>query len=259
MSGEGSIVTVDRETLARNLEQVRERIAAAAERVGRSADEITLVAVSKTHPAELVVATWELGIRHFGENRVEEANPKIEEVRRLLSSRGEAAASGDSGPQPGPIWHMVGHVQSRKARDVIEGGYALVHSVDRVKLARRLSRFALEAGRVQEILLEVNVSGEATKFGFEPEALIPAVEEIATLSGVRVRGLMTMAPIVPDPEEARPVFAALRELRDRMADRFPELDWYHLSMGMTDDFEVAIEEGATIVRIGRAIFGPRRA
>ncbi len=258
MSEESPVITVDRERLRKNLEQVRERIAAAAERAGRSAGEITLVAVSKTHPPEAVVAALDLGVRHFGENRVEEGNPKIEAVRALLTSEAPAHA-GNGGVRPDPVWHMIGHVQSRKARDVIAGGYALVHSVDRVKLARRLSRFALEAGRVQEILLEVNVSGEATKFGFDPEALIPAVEEIATLPGLRVRGLMTMAPIVADPEDARPVFTALRTLRDEMACRFPELDWHHLSMGMTDDFEVAIEEGATIVRIGRAIFGPRRA
>ncbi|MCD6291077.1 MAG: YggS family pyridoxal phosphate-dependent enzyme, partial [Anaerolineae bacterium] len=176
-------------------------------------------------------------------------NPKIAEVRRLL----EASST------PGqPAWHMIGHVQSRKAASVIEGNYVMVHSVDRVKLARRLSRLALQAGRVQDVLLEVNVSGEPTKYGFKPEDLVPAVEEIASLSGIRVRGLMTMAPIVEDTEQARPVFVALRELRDVMVLRFPELDWSHLSMGMTDDFEVAVEEGATIVRIGRAIFGARR-
>ncbi len=249
MSDEYTPTVVNREVLAANLARVQERIAAAATRVGRRADEITLVAVTKTHPPEVVAAAWTLGVRHFGENRVEEANPKIEAVRRLLADAGQEAA---------PIWHMIGHVQSRKASSVIAGGYALVHSVDRVKLARRLHRFALEAGRVQDILLEVNVSGEPTKFGFDPETVVPAVEEIASLSNVRVRGLMTMAPIVTDPEEARPVFVALRELRDQLACRFPELDWQHLSMGMTDDFEVAIEEGATMVRIGRAIFGPRQ-
>ena len=256
MTEERAPTAVDREILAANLARVRERIAAAAARAGRSPEEITLVAVTKTHPPEVVAAAWGLGVRHFGENRVEEANPKIEAVRRLLAGGGVVE---DGDRAPGPVWHMIGHVQSRKAAGVIAGGYALVHSVDRVKLARRLHRFALEAGRVQEILLEVNVSGEPTKYGFDPEVIIPAVEEIATLSHVRVRGLMTMAPIVTDPEEARPVFVALRELRDHLALRFPELDWHHLSMGMTDDFEVAIEEGATMVRIGRAIFGPRQA
>lgn len=243
---------IDQKVLAANVARVQERIATAAERAGRKADEITLVAVSKTHPVEAVIAALALGIRHFGENRVEEANPKIEAVRQWL------AAHGCEAHLPEPIWHMVGHVQSRKAEDVIAGGYALVHSVDRVKLARRLSRFALNAGRVQDILLEVNLSGEATKYGFDLETLIPAIEEIASQPGVRVRGLMTMAPIVDDPEKARPVFAGLRELRDILAVQLPELDWHHLSMGMTDDFEVAIEEGATIVRIGRAIFGPRQ-
>ncbi|GAB4514440.1 MAG: YggS family pyridoxal phosphate-dependent enzyme [Anaerolineae bacterium] len=242
---EGAMV-VDREQLQANISRVRERIAEAAGRAGRDPDEITLVAVSKTHPPEYVAVAYELGICDFGENRVEEGNPKMVAVDALLP------------PDAAPVrWHMIGHVQSRKAQDVIDGRYVLVHSVDRVKLARRLSRLALEAGRRQDILLEVNVSGEPTKFGFDPESITPAVEEIATLPGVRVRGLMTMAPIVEDPEQARPVFEALRVLRDALAAQFPELDWHHLSMGMTDDFEVAIEEGATIVRIGRAIFGPR--
>jgi uncharacterized pyridoxal phosphate-containing UPF0001 family protein len=130
--------------------------------------------------------------------------------------------------------------------------------VDRAKLARWLSRLALNEGRIQDILLEINISGEASKYGFLLDVLVPAIEEIATQPGVRVRGLMTMAPIVTDPEEVRPVFAALRRLRDVLAIQFSELDWRHLSMGMTDDFEVAIEEGATMIRIGRALFGPRQ-
>ncbi len=258
MSEEKPSTTIDQHVLATNLARVQERIAAAAARVGRQADEITLVAVSKTHSPETVVAALTLGIRHFGENRVEEANPKIEAVRTLLATEGRLPLAGGGVPLPEPIWHMIGHVQSRKADDVIAGGYAILHSLDRVKLARRLSRLALSVSRVQDVLLEVNMSGEASKYGFNLDVLIPAIEEIATLSGVRVRGLMTMAPVVTDPEEARPVFSALRKLRDMLNIQFPELDWHHLSMGMTDDFEVAIEEGATIVRIGRAIFGPRR-
>jgi len=221
-----------------NLQAVRERIAAAAHRAGRDPAEITLVAVTKTQPVEVIRAAYELGLRDFGENRVEEAETKF----HLL---------------PDDIrWHMVGHVQSRKAARAVSP-YVLVHSVDRVKLARRLNRFAGEAGRRLPILLEVNVSGEATKYGFSPDEIEPAVEAMRAFEHLRIRGLMTMAPIVTDPEDARPVFVALRELRDRLATRFPDLDWHHLSMGMTDDFEVAIEEGATIVRIGRAIFGER--
>ncbi len=221
-----------------NLQAVRERIAAAAHRAGRDPAEITLVAVTKTQPVEVIRAAYELGLRDFGENRVEEAETKF----HLL---------------PDDIrWHMVGHVQSRKAARAVSP-YVLVHSVDRVKLARRLNRFAGEAGRRLPILLEVNVSGEATKYGFSPDEIEPAVEAMRAFEHLRIQGLMTMAPIVTDPEDARPVFVALRELRDRLATRFPDLDWHHLSMGMTDDFEVAIEEGATIVRIGRAIFGER--
>ena len=151
---------------------------------------------------------------------------------------------------------MVGHVQSRRAAEVLSWA-SMVHSVDSVKLAARLNRFCAEAGRELEILLEVNVSGEASKFGFMPAELPPAVAHIAGLPALHLRGLMTVAPIVPEPELARPVFARLRQLRDELALQYPTLDLTHLSMGMTDDFEVAIEEGATLVRIGRAIFGER--
>jgi len=161
---------------------------------------------------------------------------------------------------------MVGHVQSRKARAVV-AHFDCVHSVDRLKVARRLSRFAREAGRTLPVLLECNVSGEEAKFGFDlpgwqrdearRKAFLAAVEEILALPALAVQGLMTMAPLVADPETVRPVFASLRGLLDALRDRFPAQDWRHLSMGMTDDFEVAIEEGATMVRIGRAVFGPR--
>ncbi len=221
-----------------NLQAVRERIAAAARRVGRNPAEITLVTVRKTRPVKVIRAAYELGLRDFGENRIEEAETKF-------------------GLLPDDIrWHMVGHVQSRKAARAVTP-YVLVHSVDRMKLARRLDRFAGEAERTLPILLEVNVSGEASKYGLRPAEVEPAVEAMRGFEHLRIQGLMTMAPIVPDPEEARPIFVALRELRQRLAAHFPDLDWRHLSMGMTDDFEVAVEEGATIVRIGRAIFGER--
>ena len=161
---------------------------------------------------------------------------------------------------------MVGHVQSRKARPVV-AHFDYVHSVDRLKIARRLGDFAQEAGQTMPVLLECNVSGEETKFGFDLEgweqddtrrnAFLATVDEILALPGLSVRGLMTMAPFVPDPETVRPVFASLRGLLDVLRDRFPDQDWRHLSMGMTDDFEVAVEEGSTMVRIGRAIFGAR--
>ena len=239
--------------IARNLEQVRERMAGATLRAGRDPAQVTLVAVTKTRPVEEVLDAFEAGVLHVGENRVEEAAPKIPAVRAAL-------------PATQPIWHMVGHIQSRKAGDVV-ALFDYAHSVDRLKTARRLSRFACEAGRVLPVLVECNVSGEGAKFGFdlhgwerdEPrrEAFYAAVEEMLALPGLGVEGLMTMAPLVADPETVRPVFASLRALLDALRERFPTQDWRHLSMGMTDDFEVAIEEGATMVRVGRAIFGPR--
>lgn len=221
---------------------VQARIAAAAVRVGRDPQDITLVAVSKTHTAEEVAAAYAAGLRVFGENRVEEAGPKVAAVAELL------------GPAAAISWHMIGHLQTRKAEDVLPWA-SMVHSVDSIKLAARLGRFAAAAGRVAPILLEVNVSGEASKYGFLPAELPGQVEAIAALPGLRVDGLMTMAPIAADPEATRPVFAGLRRLRDDLLRTFPAITWRHLSMGMTDDFEVAIEEGATMVRIGRAIFG----
>jgi pyridoxal phosphate enzyme (YggS family) len=223
---------------------VRKRIEAAARRAGRDPAEITLVAVSKTQPPEAVVAACHAGLHLFGENRVEEAGPKAEAVARLLA------------PAAAPTWHMVGHVQSRKAADVLPWA-AMVHSVDSVKLAERLSRSCVEAGSQLAVLLEVNVSGETSKYGLAPEELPGAVEAIAPLPGLRLEGLMTMAPIAADPELVRPVFTRLRALKEDMAQRYPGLIGRHLSMGMTDDFEVAIEEGATMVRVGRAIFGER--
>lgn len=235
------------EKIAERLESVKARLARAAERAGRSPDEITLVAVTKTHPVDLIRKAYDLGVRHFGENRPEEALPKIEALNARLDSEG----------LPKPTWHMIGHIQHRKVKMVI-GRYALIHSVDTVKLARRLDTRIREAGLdVQPVLLEVNVSGEPTKYGFKQDELPGAVEEILKLDRLQVQGLMTVAPIVEDPEEVRPVFRRLRELMDELKERFPEAPWRHLSMGMTDDFEVAVEEGSTIVRIGRAIFGPR--
>ncbi|MGE5602355.1 MAG: YggS family pyridoxal phosphate-dependent enzyme [Nitrososphaerales archaeon] len=237
---------MDEITLRSNIERVQERIAAAEQRVGRTG-QVALIAVSKTHPAETVAQAYCAGLRVFGENRVEEAGPKAEAVRALLSAT--------FGSEISIEWHMIGHLQSRKAADVLPWA-SLVHSVDTVKLAGRLSR-AAPKGRVLPVLLEVNVSGEQTKAGFRPEELAAAVGTMAALPSLRIEGLMTMAPIVEDPEQARPVFRVLRKLRDQLARHNPALPWTHLSMGMTDDFEVAIEEGATLVRIGRAIFGER--
>ena len=234
-------------TLKANLRSVQARMAAAAARAGRDPAEISLVAVTKTQPPEVIRAAYDLGLRHLGENRVEEAEAKL-------------------GGLPDDItWHMIGHIQSRKAKRVVPL-FQLVHSVDSVKLARRLDRLCSDRPDPLPILLECNVSGEENKYGFAAQAwaedrtqhnaLLTVVKEIATLPNLEVQGLMTMAPIVANPEEARPVFVRLRKLRDMLSEAFPELDWHHLSMGMTDDFEVAIEEGASLIRVGRAIFAP---
>jgi pyridoxal phosphate enzyme (YggS family) len=240
------------DTLAGRLEGVRETIAAACARANRPVDSVTLVAVSKTHPPDALLEAIVCGQIHFGENRIEEAADKIAAVNARSSV---------------PLtWHMIGHVQSRKARDVI-ATFDYVHSLDSLKLAERYSRFAVEIGRTMPVLLEMNVSGEDTKSGFaaehwrddsnQRESLWNDIRRIIELPGIQVRGLMTMAPIVEQPEAARPTFSALRELRNGLVTDFPSADWSALSMGMTDDYAVAIEEGATIVRVGRAIFGPR--
>jgi pyridoxal phosphate enzyme (YggS family) len=230
-----------------NLRSVQGRIASAAARAGRDPDEITLVAVTKTRSPAIIGAAYDLGLRHYGENRVEEAEPKLPEL------------------PPDIVWHMIGHIQSRKAKRVAPI-FQMVHSVDSVKLARRLDRACEGRTRPLPVLLECNVSGEQAKYGFEADrweedgaqrkVLWTAVEQVLTLPNLQVQGLMTMAPIVVEPEQARPVFVRLRQLRDGLAAAFDQGDWRHLSMGMTDDFEVAIEEGATLVRVGRAIFDP---
>ena len=224
-----------------NLEEVRRRIAAAAYRAGRSPTEIQLVAVSKTYPLEDIVAALAAGQVDFGESRLEELWAKVEAARdRQLS----------------PLrWHLIGTIQSRKS-DAAIGPFALIHSVDRMKLAVRLSRDAVAAGTVMAVLLEVNVSGEASKHGFTPDEVRAEAAALQALPGLRVAGLMTMAPY-GEPDQTRPVFRTLRQLRDEMAAAHPGIEWPHLSMGMTNDFEVAIEEGATHVRIGSAIFGLR--
>ncbi len=230
-------ITHDR--LATNIAQVRASIAAAAERSGRAAEDITLVAVSKTVAVEMVKIAYNLGVTHFGENRVQDALPKIAEFR----------------PQ-GVYWHMIGHVQSNKASKVV-AAFDAVQSVDSLHLAQMLQRYAEEEGKRLPVLLQVNVSGEASKEGMTVAETVGLARQIAVLRALEVQGLMTIAPLVEKPEEVRPVFRTLRELRDRLQNEVPDCSWQHLSMGMTDDYRIAIEEGATIVRIGRAIFGER--
>jgi pyridoxal phosphate enzyme (YggS family) len=226
-------------------------MAEAALQSGRRPEEIGLIAVSKTFPLSDIEIAMDAGQMDFGENRVEEALDK----RNVLAGKGATQ----------PRWHLIGHVQSRKARDAA-GRFHLIHSVDSLKLAQKLSQHC-PAGATQPILLECNVSGEASKDGFAVagweqdaalrEVFFAQVEPILALPNVPVQGLMTIAPIVATPAEARPFFASLRALRDALRERFPQADWRHLSMGMTDDFPAAIAEGATLIRVGRAIFGSR--
>ena len=229
------------------LNQVQERVETAARRSGRDIDAIRIVGVTKTHPYDVVLAAHEAGLRLIGENRVEEALPK-------------KAASEDLADLE---WHMIGHIQSRKSKSVVEI-FDAVHSVDRTKIADRLNRGAENVGIRLPVLLECNVSGEASKWGWqltEKESWPEIVDEftrIQKLENLEVRGLMTMAPMVADPERVRPIFEKLRLLRDYLQKAVPG-DWAELSMGMTEDYMVAVEEGATLLRIGRAIFGPRGA
>lgn len=225
--------------VAGNLRRVQDRIAAAARCAGRNPNEITLVAVTKNVPLETILRARRLGIAHFGENRVQEAREKF----------GAAAL-------PDITLHMVGHLQKNKARLAAQL-FDFVHSVDSVELAELLSREGGRAAKTLPVLVDVNVSGEPTKFGLPPAVVGAALGRIASLPNLRVLGLMTIAPLVPDRELARPIFRALRQLRDEVQGRWGADTLPHLSMGMTDDFEVAVEEGATMVRIGRAIFGER--
>jgi PLP dependent protein len=226
--------------VAANVSRVRERIASAARRSGRRVEDVLLVAVSKGIDPTQVLAASGSGVTDFGENRVQEALPKITHLR----------------PQVAAVrWHLVGHLQRNKARQAVQA-FDVIHSVDSVALAMALDQRAPQAGRICEVLVQVNVASEPQKFGIAPEALQAMLGSLAALSGIRVVGLMTIAPQVDHPDVARPVFRRLRELRDDAA-RVGLGPWFaHLSMGMSEDFEVAVEEGATMVRIGRAIFGP---
>lgn len=215
-----------------NILEVNARIRRACERSGRSPDEVTLVAITKTVLPEKIVQAFGAGVCHFGENRVQEAESKLAD---LMGLRAQSK------------WHMVGHLQTNKAKTALHL-FDIIQSVDSLRLAEHLSR---HVEKTVPILLEVNVAGEETKGGFAPDEIGQAVKEIEKLPGIKLEGLMTVAPWVNDPEDIRPVFARLRQIRDGL--RLKEL-----SMGMTDDFEVAIEEGATLIRVGRAIFGERR-
>jgi PLP dependent protein len=242
--------------IAENITRIRERIDHAVRRAGRSADEITLIAVTKTHSAQVVSMALAAGLTDCGENRVQEAEDKIGLLR-------DAAVR----------WHLIGHLQRNKAKRAA-ALFDMIHSLDSLRLAEALNRYVEEASllhpeddrRRLPVLLQVNVSGEVSKEGFslpggienpDLEAFVSQVKQVIALPYLDVQGLMTVAPYDDDPEAARPTFRALRLLRDEIARRVPDGSLPHLSMGMTGDFEIAIEEGATFVRVGRAIFGER--
>jgi len=223
--------------IAENLSRIREEIAAAAERAGRSADDVDLVCVTKTVGFPEVQEAVAAGVRIVGENRVQEGVRKREGLPEL------------------PVrWDMIGHLQTNKARQAV-GTFDFIHSIDSLRLAKEVGRRAEQAGKSMPALLEVNVSSEASKYGYAPEALWAELESLGAVAGIRIEGLMTMAPFEAEPEDTRPVFAGLRELAAKISDaRVPGVEMRHLSMGMSNDYVVAVEEGATLVRIGSAIF-----
>lgn len=223
--------------IAKNLQDVRAAIAAAAQRSRRDPAAVRLVAVSKTVDLERIRAAIDAGQDLFGENYLQEAREKIAVLGKAVS------------------WHLVGSLQSNKARGAVEL-FDLIHAVDRLKLAQALDAAAARLGKVQDVLIQVNQAGEATKSGVEPEAAPALIQEVARLPHLRILGLMTMPPWFPDPEAARPYFRALRILRDHLRG-LTGLPLTELSMGMSGDFAVAVEEGATLVRVGTAIFGSR--
>ena len=222
-------------SIAENHAEIEARIKAACERAGRDRVSVLLLPVSKGHPAESVEEAAQMGLTAFGESKVQEARVKIPQCSSRLQ------------------WHMIGHLQSNKARDAVQL-FTFIQSIDSLSLAEEVNKWAEKLSKRVPILLEVNTAGEATKFGFSPGNL--PVEEINQLSRLELQGLMTIAPYTPTPERVRPYFKQLRELRDECSDRLGA-PLPHLSMGMSGDYEVAIEEGATIVRIGTALFGPR--
>jgi pyridoxal phosphate enzyme (YggS family) len=229
--------------IADRVAAVRERIARAAERASRPPGEVTLLAVTKTHPEEAVRAAFAAGVRDFGENRVQEAEPKVAATADLAAA--------------GLRWHLVGHLQSNKARKAV-ALFGFVQSVDSLELGRRLARIGAETARPVRALVQVDLAGEETKFGLPESELLPTLEALRGSEGLSIEGLMILPPYLEDPAEVRAYFRRLRALRDR-AQAAGTLAGRELSMGMSHDFEAAVEEGATIVRVGTAIFGERKA
>lgn len=250
------MTTTDRRELIReNLAAIRERMAEVARAAGRNPEDIQLHGASKGVPPEAIVAAYELGLTEFGENWVQEAEPKISAVIETLKKAGGE----------GPRWHMIGHLQRNKAKDVI-GLFDAVDTLDSARLADELEKRTGPTDRTMTVFLEVDFTDDSERGGFrlgadpdeeKTDAFLKEVEHILTLPHVRIEGLMTIAPMTEDPEGARPAFKRLRELRDTLNQRFPSASIQHLSMGMTHDYHIAIQEGATIVRLGTAIFGAR--
>jgi uncharacterized pyridoxal phosphate-containing UPF0001 family protein len=260
--------------IQQNLDQVRARLERAARAAGRAPSDIRLIAVSKTFPAGAVLNAIQVGLTDFGENRVQEAAAKIPEVARALAggaaapggagANGGAAAPGGAGAHGGggapggagaPTWHLIGHLQSNKAARAVEL-FDLIHSIDSAALAREVARRAAPRGKRQQVLIQVNCSGEATKSGCEPAALPALLEAVLAEPALELLGLMTIGPLDPDAESARPAFRQLAALRED-ARRRTGLPLPHLSMGMSGDLEVAVAEGATMIRVGTALFGAR--
>jgi hypothetical protein len=225
--------------LAANVTAVQQRIAAACARAGRDPASVQLLAVTKSHPPETVRAAAALGLTLFGENKVQEARAKIPLC-------------------PGSLrWHMIGHLQTNKCRDAVHF-FAMIQSVDSLRLAQEIQKCADQHAKTMPVLLEVNVAGEASKFGYRPDQLLAELPALNAQRRLEIQGLMTIAPWSPEPEKVRPLFRQMRELKQRCEDILGA-PLPHLSMGMTGDFEVAVEEGATLVRLGTALFGPRAA
>ena len=226
--------------IADNLKSVKRRIGEAARKAGRSPDSIRLVVVSKQASSEKIISAYEAGAECFGENKIQEAVDKIENVKLQ-----------------GVVWHFIGHLQKNKIK-YINSHFDLIHSVDSLSLAEKISEHSKSQDRVQPVLLQINISGEEAKFGMSPSDLVEQLSDFAAFNGIRIKGLMTIPPQDPNPESSRQYFSALRLLRDKCQNlNIGGIELNELSMGMTSDYKVAIEEGATLVRIGTAIFGLR--
>jgi len=221
------------------LEHVHARIAAACERSGRPTSDVTLILVTKWVESERINQVYQLGQRDFGENRVQELDRKRHELPEDIR------------------WHFIGHLQTNKVKSVV-GEVALLHSCDRLDLAKTLQKQAEKKNTTIELLMQVNTSGEASKYGFSSKEAQAAVSELICYDRLKVRGLMTIGPFTENKEQIRTSFRALRQLRDRLQDEYTQVDWHTLSMGMSSDFEIAIEEGSNFVRVGTAVFGRRK-